>query len=196
MIYYTAVFTGTAVKMNMYHMREFITLADCLSYTETARKLHMSQPALTLHVHSICLDIHSKFIPNDERFVFVPIKKERLYALVMPNHPLAAKNHVPLELLSKQRIVFMRMDKRHEAHVGTLLKYHDCPAHVNSRKNRHSRRELESGDGDMDGRRDRHGLGRRFSHGRAERNIRYNAQELDIFDTVRLRDGAFVAFLL
>ncbi|MDR1617407.1 MAG: LysR family transcriptional regulator [Syntrophomonadaceae bacterium] len=214
--------------MNLDYMREFVMLAGCLNYTTTAQKLHISQPALTRHIHSIekdigvpllirsthnveltpfgetvregytdilarydnlteqlkimnngyvnklcfgvlyygigmnyaeaiikafrqkadttlsivpcqpnkilqkltdrsidiCLKIHSKFTSSDD-FVFVPICRERLYALVTPAHPLAAKKLISLEALSAERIIFMQMDDEHETHVRTLLKYHD-----------------------------------------------------------------------
>ena len=35
------------------HIKEFVTLAECLSYSEAAERLFISQPSLTKHIQAL-----------------------------------------------------------------------------------------------------------------------------------------------
>jgi DNA-binding transcriptional LysR family regulator len=72
----------------------------------------------------IALTLSSRF-EKQEICEYHHLAQERLYAIMLPGHPLACKQSVSLEDLAKENILMMRMEKMHETHIRMLFNFHN-----------------------------------------------------------------------
>lgn len=56
-------------------LREFLAFADCLSFSEAARRLHMTQPALSKHVRAIEAELGRDLVERGETVHLTPAGK-------------------------------------------------------------------------------------------------------------------------
>lgn len=55
--------------MNIEHAREFLTLAQCLNFTEAANDLNMTQPALSKHLAALERELGAKLVDRTRKSI-------------------------------------------------------------------------------------------------------------------------------
>jgi DNA-binding transcriptional LysR family regulator len=64
-----ATFQSGAASMNLNHLRAFVTVADCLSFSRAAERLHVSQPALSNQIRLLEEDLDARLFVRNRRSV-------------------------------------------------------------------------------------------------------------------------------
>ena len=55
--------------MNLNHLRAFVAVAECLSFSRAAKRLHVSQPALSNQIRLLEEDLETKLFARNRRSV-------------------------------------------------------------------------------------------------------------------------------
>src|SRR5690625_360018 len=82
--------------MDVSKLKTFLTLADCLSFTEAAEKLFCSQPSVSMQIQSLEQDLNTKLFDRHGKKTYLTTQGElfKTYAEQIINTAEAAKEHL------------------------------------------------------------------------------------------------------